>query len=96
MEIIYKERGSGKTKDLIQRSAKNNIPILVATEIEKQNLMLKANVLGINIPFPISIKDLKDNILEREEINSIYIDNADILLPYLLGARVAGMTISKM
>ena len=96
MEIIYKERGCGKTKDLIYRSAENNIPILVATEIERQNLMLKANVLGVNIPSPISIKDLKEGVLEKEEINSIYIDNADILLPYLLGVRVAGMTISKM
>lgn len=96
MEIIYKERGCGKTTDLIYKSAETYIPILVPTEVEKRNLMLRANILGVKIPSPISIKDFKEGILEREKIYSIYIDNADVLLPYLLGVRVAGITISKM
>lgn len=90
MEIICKERQTGKTIKLIKMSAANNIPILVTNENESYLIKQKAKTLGLVIPEPI-MYDKSLNLKGKD----IYVDNAEWLLQDILKANIKTMTISS-
>lgn len=88
MEVIQIPRGSGKTKFLIEHSAKYNIPIITAHN--PKYTLQKAKELGFEIPEPIWIVDLIDdrnkgyyNSLYRN-YNNVLIDDVDTVLRLVL------------
>ena len=46
MKIIFGNPGSGKTKALLEMSAKNNIPVLCESAARVQRLLVKAEGYG--------------------------------------------------
>ena len=52
MNIIYGERGTGKTTMLVMTSAVMNEPIVCRTRVAAQNIQDVAAELGVNIPKP--------------------------------------------
>ncbi len=89
MEIICKERQTGKTIKLIGMSAINNIPILVSNERELE--LIKQKALRSNITIPELI--LYDESLDLRG-KEIYVDNAEWLLQHILHANIQAITIS--
>ena len=79
-EIIFKKRGTGKTKDIIINSSVNKIPILVTTKLDSRVIKDFAKKLNLNIPEPIILNSNNDNARVKE----VYVDNLDLLLNKLL------------
>lgn len=55
MEIILGDRRSGKTTELIKRSAETGCYILVANKNEAINLFNQAKLMNLNIPYPVTV-----------------------------------------
>lgn len=49
MNLKIAPRGSGKTTELIEYAARNNIPILCFTKLEQKEKIEMANKMGLNI-----------------------------------------------
>lgn len=89
MQIIFGNPGSGKTKVLLEMSAKNNIPILVESDARVQRLMVKAQGYGVKIPAPITINQL------NEGIKAVYIDDVKRLVEGVLHVDLKAITINR-
>jgi hypothetical protein len=86
MKIINLGRGQGKTVRLLYASEWNDIPILCATDSQKQHLIDMAKRLGLNIPEPIvtweiqSSKVINSRVAEKDWL----VDEAPMVLRSLL------------
>lgn len=80
MDIIYEERGSGKTTKLIQMSH-DTWTYIVTTDRKRADYIFRmARDLGIDIPNPVSWDECKRDMFEGSFIKKILIDDADDLL----------------
>lgn len=86
MDIIIKQRGHGKTSDLIRMSAQNSVPILALDKMYVKDLAKRMN---IKIPEPISYSEYFSNHLRE----AVYIDELNTLL-WRLGIDALACTIS--
>lgn len=89
MKIIFGNPGSGKTKALLELSAKNNIPVLCESAQRVQRLLVKAEGYGFKIPSPVTVDELNSSI------PAIYIDDVKRVLENVLNIRLAGITINN-
>lgn len=89
MQIIFGNPGSGKTKRLLEMSAKNNIPVLVESEARVQRLLVKAQGYGVKIPAPITINQLNDGI------KAVYIDDVKRLVEGVLKVSLQAITVNN-
>ena len=89
MKIIFGNPGSGKTKALLELSAKNNIPVLCESAARVQRLLVKAEGYGYKIPAPLTFDELNDKVAE------VYIDDVKRVLEAVLNIRLAGITINN-
>lgn len=80
MKVVAKPRGSGKTVEMIKRSAETGFPIV--TCYETGYIEYTADKLGYKIPKPISYK--VDVSLPKD----IIVDNAELLLHRILGVNI--------
>lgn len=88
MKLIIKNRGGGKTYDLIKISASTGIPI-VSPHPEYVNEMARS--LGIDIPALLSPLGLmRYNGSGRE----VYIDELDAVFQMLFGVGISAATIT--
>ena len=55
MDLIRKERGTGKTAELTHLSAKHGIPIIAPTMMIAEYIKNQAKEMGLDIPEPTSI-----------------------------------------
>lgn len=96
-EYIIGERCSGKTTELIKRSAETGAYILVATKNMASIVSTQAKKAGYNIPYPITIDDLLAcNISSTVRSKGVLIDELDLILSYLCdGVSVHAVTITK-
>ena len=94
--FIESGRRSGKTTKLVQYSARTGKYILVRNFSEVENIIKIARDLDLNIPFPITINEIKKGQLRGSSIyrEGILVDNAVSVLQVLLGIRIIGATIS--
>lgn len=92
MEIICRGRKTGKTIQLIRMSAKTGTPIVVGSMAEKQSIKDMEKALGIIIPEPFTVSELKGG--KYVPPTSVYVDNAECLLQRLLETKIAAITIS--
>ena len=86
MDIILKERGHGKTTNLICMSAQTGIPIV---SMQPQYIIELAEKLHVQIPRPISTQEWQGR---AEKPQAIYVDELSVVLKKLLGSSVAGFT----
>lgn len=94
--FIESGRHSGKTTKLVQYSARTGKYILVRDFSEVENIIKIARDLNLNIPFPITISEIKKGRLKGSSIyrDGILVDNAVSVLQDLLEIRIIGATTS--
>ncbi len=88
MKIINLGRGQGKTIRLLYASEFNDIPILCATQTQKQYLIDRAKELGLKIPEPIIPSEITSSRMSVSKVvdKDILIDEADLVLQSLLNS----------
>ena len=92
MRIYNLPRCSGKTTRILYISEYTKAPILCMDEITKYELLRRAGALGIEIPSPITLSDLKEGI--EFEGNEILVDEALMLLERLINGIATDKTLS--
>lgn len=104
-EFIYKKRNTGKTTELIKRSAETGAYIVVYTGYMANCIELQAKDMGYEIPKPIGLKHLtnlmnsdnKDDREKRIDIlrKGILVDEFQLMIDDLFGgAPVHAVTIT--
>lgn len=90
MNLIIKDRGMGKTTDLLRLSDRTKIPIVCK---DPEHVRKMASELLLDIPAPISYYDC---FIGRKstEIKDVYIDELDLFLRTILNANVICATMS--
>jgi hypothetical protein len=94
MNIIFRERQAGKTRELIKRAAEINGVIITNTIQDANNVAKMATDLGLDIRKPISVRQL--NIMVGKIIKDnvpVLVDDAEYVLQYLMNMSLAGSKI---
>jgi len=75
MEIIVGKRQSGKTYELIKKSANKNGIIICTTKRDKNKIILYASKLKIDINQPLLLSDFLEEKLQGMHNEKFHIDN---------------------
>ena len=97
-ELILGSRGSGKSTELIKRSAEEGLYILTSTRKQAEYLVEQAKKMGYNIPFPVTWEEFVESHFRGSCIrrDGLLIDDAENLLPYIFkGIPVKAVTWTK-
>lgn len=89
MDLILKNRGYGKTYELIKRSAETGYPIVTPYPI--QYIVNLASEVGLKIPEPVNIGTMKchpEYYRKVEKIGKVLVDDIDKVLQMLLEINV--------
>lgn len=84
MKIISLGRSQGKTTRLLYTSEFNDVPILCCNDVHKKYLKHMAYELRLDIPEPIIVSDLFTSRIRGKRIESILVDDAELVLQQLL------------
>lgn len=95
MKVIYKERGKGKTEELIKQSAKNGGYIVCQSMTLAEGILYRARKLGLKIPTPITYREFLDGRYCGRGIKSFLIDDADMLLQYMTNVKIEAITMTE-
>ena len=94
--LVIKDRGTGKSTQLVYTSAVTQYPIITQHRTSIIHLMDLANELGVVIPTPMTVDDYKAR--ERIHENHILIDEGyDLIgeaLDAYMGTHVVAVTLS--
>lgn len=97
-EIIIKERGTGKTTELIKRAAKDGLYILTDTKRSAACIADMARRMGLHIPFPVTVEEylhgskFRGSCIRRD---GLLIDDAELVFRNLLsGIPINAVTIT--
>ena len=92
MKIIRADRGQGKTTKLVKMSNRE-WKYIVCKDTQRVDVIVDvANKLGLDIPYPITIRELP--ISRGSYIESVLIDDIEDILPYIIGRMVDYATTS--
>jgi len=91
MYIINKERGKGKTCELIRDSAKLNIPIICMNRQNAICIKQKSIEMGLDILHPIAINDFYST---KWQYPKVLIDEMPTVLNKLLNVEVVGCSMT--
>lgn len=80
MNVMYRKPQTGKTTELIKKSAKDGGYICCFSEEMAGRIFKQAHDMGLIIPYPITHADLLDKRYYEKGIGKIYIDNAEYLI----------------
>lgn len=96
-EYIIGEHQSGKTTELIRRSAETRAYILVANKSTASLIFKQAKMNGYDIPYPIAIVDVLSRTINKSVWSKgILIDELDIILSGLFdGIPIHAVTITQ-
>ena len=96
-EYIIGERRSGKTTELIRRSAETGAYILVANKSTASLVFKQAKMNDYDIPYPITIDEVLSCTIDRSVwLKGILIDELDMILSRLLvEVPIHAVTITK-
>ena len=93
-DIIIGERCSGKTTELIKRSHETGSYIVVANKVMATCIFQNALSMGLQIPFPITIREYLSSGSYRH--NSVLIDEFDLVLHAIFDFNnVDAITLTK-
>lgn len=84
VKVFQLPRGKGKSTELIKLSAERGGYIVVLDRNHAANLASLANSMGLNIPKPLTLGELRSKNLTRQTTHEIYIDNLDLQLNSIL------------
>ena len=83
MNILYGGRASGKTTELIKRSAEDGGHIVCISTRACRCVFEQAKEMKLNIPFPITYDELVDGEIFPGRAKSFHIDNVEYLLRHI-------------
>ena len=86
MFVVKGNVNSGKTMQILNRSAETNTPIFCKTEYEKKELLVRADSLGLKIPVPVVFNSVK-------QYEEVLIDDPIKLIESLFGCKVVGYSL---
>ncbi|WCH46401.1 hypothetical protein [Lysinibacillus sp. OF-1] len=90
--IIGGKRLCGKTTDLIKRSNKEWLYIVVANNQHADNIVRLAREMEIDIPYPITFDELP--LSPRSKIKGVLIDEIEIVLEQLVHRPIIAASTS--
>ena len=91
MEILHGGRRSGKTIALIEYAHKHNLYIVCSSRQRVEHIAKTAEKLGLDIPFPISARELP---LGRSFIEKVLVDDMEDILRVFVGKPIELITTS--
>lgn len=95
-EICIGRRQSGRTTRMIKKAAENNIHIVVANGPRAHFIHSMAREMGLSIPFPITVSELKQiKLLGHRDIREVYVDDADDVLEQFIGVHVSYINLEN-
>lgn len=92
VKIIRADRGQGKTTKLVKMSNKEWKHIVCKDTQRVDVIVDVANKLGLDIPYPITIRELP--ISQGSYVKSVLIDDIEDILQYIIGCWVDYATTS--
>ncbi len=98
MKIFNMPRGAGKSHRMLYASELHNAPILCFNQSQKNTLIEKSQMYGINIPTPITVEQFITN--QGRENKEILVDEALLVLESLINhlcyskTKILGCTLS--
>ena len=95
MEIIYKERGKGKTFELIKMASENNLYIVARDMKTVDYIFNLARNHNLSIPYPLTYNEFFNKQYYGKRIEGFLIDDAEMLLQYLTNIPIKGISITK-
>lgn len=90
-KIIIKPRQTGRTTEMIKMAAEHNLYIVTTDRFRALNIAKMAKDLGLNILFPITVRELP--IQPNHATQEVLIDDADNVLERLVGTRIKAITM---
>ena len=94
MRLIIQPRGSGKTTDLIKRSAETGYRIITATVRQVEYIEHLAIEMNLEIPEPVPIKHYLNFMRGIKKDEAVLIDNLDFVLSTMLETKIDTVTMS--
>lgn len=94
MEVIGGKRVCGKTTTLIKKAHEEQLYIICANKNMAQVTFKQAKDMGLDIPFPVSVEELRSNSLSSLRIDKVLIDEVELVLQMLIGVDVKAMSTS--
>lgn len=82
MKIIRRNRGKGKTTELIKLSSEKWYYIVCSTKRRAEHIVNMADKMGLDIPFPLTLKELPTH---SPYIRGLLIDDFEEVLQHLVG-----------
>jgi hypothetical protein len=96
VKVIYKERRTGKTTELIDMASQNGGYIICHSRDEAYRISKEAEKNGKQILFPLTYEEYLNGSFCGKNIKAFYIDNVDFLLSKIAkGVQVMAFTINK-
>lgn len=80
MQLIVKDRGACKTHMLIQISAVTGYPIVCFDDYQASWTKEKAELLGLDIPDPISIRQLRNENIGTQMRDKVLVDDVQMII----------------
>lgn len=96
MKVIARGRRTGKTIEIIKESALTGNYILVRDHTEAQRLFQLAQEMKLSIPLPVTVSEISLGRIHGTSIkrDGILVDNAELVLQQMIGAKINTLTIS--
>jgi hypothetical protein len=94
MDIIYQERQTGKTTELIKRADKNNGIIVVNNSTQGRHLLESAETMRCQINNPITYKQFIDGEYPNDT-NCFFIDDAESIFSALTSVPINTIVINN-
>ena len=95
MKVIYLERGRGKTRQLIEKSARTGFYIVCSSRRACSQIFEEAGRLDFAIPFPITHYDFKSGQYCGKGVTGFLIDDVDMLLHGMTSIPIEVITLTK-
>ncbi|AAO81236.1 replicase [Enterococcus faecalis EnGen0252] len=98
MKIIARDRGTGKTTELVKESARTGQYILASNKSHVRAIEQIAKKAGVTIPYPVTVDEIvsMDRFTCASSIqrDGLLVDEAIMVLSKLIGLKITGATIS--
>ena len=96
MRIIYRPRGTGKTRELIWMSHETGYTIVTNKHNYAKEIKHIADSIGVSIPDPMAIDFVLPGKYEGLKIKGILIDNVELVLGTIFrGLSIGAITMRK-
>ncbi len=95
MKVLLGKRRSGRTTELIKKSAVDRFYIVCHSQKECSRVFEEAKKMKLSIPFPITFDELRKK-LTGPGVRGVHIDNADLLLEQLAGVEIGTVVFEDM